>query len=65
MGCNKTLILEIEIRVSGYLIIVIIIRLYKVINDLMGPKTIVNKVHRRSMRDGVHLKLKRVSGAEK
>jgi len=39
MGCKISLVLEMEVRVSVYLII---IRLYIAINELMGRKTIFN-----------------------
>jgi len=43
MGCKRSLVLEMEVRVSVYLIIIIIIRLYIAINELMGRKTIFDQ----------------------
>jgi len=40
MGCKIALVFEMEGKVSVYLII--IIRLYVAINELMGRKTILN-----------------------
>jgi len=42
MGCKRSLVLEMEVRDSVYLIIIIIIRLYIAINELMRRKTIFN-----------------------
>jgi len=42
MGCKRTPVFEMKVRVSVYLIIIIIIRLYIAINDLMGRKTMFN-----------------------
>jgi len=42
MGCKRSLVLEMEDRVSVYFIIIIIIRLYTAMNELMGRKTIFN-----------------------
>ena len=45
MGCKRSLVLEMEFRVSVYLIIIIIIHLYiAVINELMGRKTILKPI---------------------
>ena len=41
MGCKRTLVIEMEVRVSVYLIITIIC-LYIAINKLMGRKPIFN-----------------------
>jgi len=43
MGCKRSLVLEMEVRVSVYLIIIIIIRPDIAINDLMGRKAIFNQ----------------------
>ena len=40
MGFKGTIVLEMEARVSAYLIIIIIILLYIAINDLIERKTI-------------------------
>jgi len=41
MGCKRSLVLEMEVRVSVYLII--IIRLYVAINELLGRKAIFER----------------------
>jgi len=40
MGSKRTLVLEMEVRVSVYLTVIIIIRLYIATNKLMERKTI-------------------------
>jgi hypothetical protein len=42
MGCKRSLVLEMEGRVSVYLMIIIIIRPDIAINELMGRKAIFN-----------------------
>ena len=42
MGCKTSFVLEMELGVSVYLIIIIIIRLYLAINELMDRETIFN-----------------------
>jgi len=43
MGCKRSLVLEMEVRVSVYLIIIIIICPDIAINELMGRKAIFNQ----------------------
>jgi len=43
MGCKRSLVLEMEVRVSVYLIIIIIIRPDIAIDELMGRKAIFNQ----------------------
>jgi len=43
MGCKRFLVLEMEVRVSVYLIIIIITRLDIAIDELMGRKAIFNQ----------------------
>jgi len=42
MGCKRSLVLEMEVRVSVYLIIIIIIHPDIAIDELMGRKAIFN-----------------------
>jgi len=44
MGCKRSLVLEMEVRVSAYLIIIIIIRPDIAIDKLMGRKAIFNNL---------------------
>ena len=42
MGCKRSLVLEMEVRISVYLIIISIIRFYIAINEWLGRKPIFN-----------------------
>jgi len=44
MGCKRSLVLEMEVRVSVYLIIIIIIRPDIAIDELMGRKAIFSHI---------------------